>query len=1008
MSEPHPVEVPNHRLIRRVGQGSYGEVWLARNQIGGYRAVKLIYRQLFANARPFEREFEGIQKFEPLSRLHPGFLDILHVGMNPGADCFFYIMELADDVSSGQQIHADSYRPKTLADENGNPRTLPLTEVISLGASLARALHFLHRHSLIHRDIKPSNIVYVDGAPKLADLGLVAEIGSNLSYVGTSGYIPPEGAIHPRSDIYSLGKVLYELATGQDRKAFPELPLSLTQNNELFLDLNEILIRACQSSADHRYATAEEMAADLDLLIAGKSVRRYHQLERRLTNLKRGSALAAAITVLGVIVYSQFQAAHQRTVEARRQKMGSRIAHGDTLVEQGRFLAALPAYLEAWQLDDPTPQNQSVHQHRFAAALAHAPVLTLLERCGLTEINTIAADTGCGFYASSSSNNIFQCSIGQRPRALWSQSDPTFRKAWFPEDGRHAITVHEASPRSWQLKVWELTPMRARWVFERTERPSSAWFDTKQNLLLVGGSNGVLDAIDTRSGAVLHQEAMHKEEINHISVSPDGRTIATASFDNTAQLLEMGTWRKTTRALAHDSWVYRAVFHPFKPLLATSSYDRTCRIWNTLTGEQIGPPLDSDNGIQDLCFSPDGELLAGAGLSWKVHLWETQTFHPIAHNSVIPLHSRPESLAFVQHGAGVAVGCTDGSVYCWDLTLPNAPKPLPIASFPAREGSTVDTKSVSKVQQDPPLNTLTRAEVDAFDRLNQSLGIPTHRRAKAGPWIGGCASQTLLWTDSRRHDAPVHQVRLPGEPEHIRFSPDASQFAAVVNGADLRPGELLLFSVDKPDKAPLRLKQRDGILCFAFSPDGQRVATGGEDFETHLWHRFTGAHLAGPLEHRDKVYALAFSKDGRMLATSAERSLPRLWDTLDGMPITPDVPASRITAQSLEFDPDALKLQLKTSSGEHLLVALAVESRSMKDLGRLTKLLSGDFDSPRSPEHPVEIYEKLKSADAAPFVVGDQQQAAWHREEAVRLAIRNNVPGAEIHKRAALELEHKP
>src|SRR5438093_13218642 len=67
-----PPSIPDHDLLRRIGEGSYGEVWLARNKLGTLRAVKVIYRRTFEDARPFEREFRGIQRFEPISRSHDG------------------------------------------------------------------------------------------------------------------------------------------------------------------------------------------------------------------------------------------------------------------------------------------------------------------------------------------------------------------------------------------------------------------------------------------------------------------------------------------------------------------------------------------------------------------------------------------------------------------------------------------------------------------------------------------------------------------------------------------------------------------------------------------------------------------------------------------------------------------------------------------------------------------------------------------------------------------------
>src|SRR5512142_896780 len=74
--------IPDHELIRIIGKGSYGEVWLARNALGAYRAIKIVHERTFRDRRPFEREFGGVQKFEPVSRLHEGLMDVLQVGRN--------------------------------------------------------------------------------------------------------------------------------------------------------------------------------------------------------------------------------------------------------------------------------------------------------------------------------------------------------------------------------------------------------------------------------------------------------------------------------------------------------------------------------------------------------------------------------------------------------------------------------------------------------------------------------------------------------------------------------------------------------------------------------------------------------------------------------------------------------------------------------------------------------------------------------------------------------------
>src|SRR6266498_861877 len=94
-----PPHVPDHELLRCIGGGSYGEVWLARSVIGTWRAVKVVYRNSFEHDKPFEREFKGIRKFEPISLTHESQVKILHVGRNDAAGYFYYVMELADDAA---------------------------------------------------------------------------------------------------------------------------------------------------------------------------------------------------------------------------------------------------------------------------------------------------------------------------------------------------------------------------------------------------------------------------------------------------------------------------------------------------------------------------------------------------------------------------------------------------------------------------------------------------------------------------------------------------------------------------------------------------------------------------------------------------------------------------------------------------------------------------------------------------------------------------------------------
>lgn len=294
--------IAEHELHRLIGVGSSGEVWLARNAIGVYRAVKIIFRKSFPWPKPYEDEFQGLVRFEPLSRQHDGLVDILQIGGNPAAGYFYYVMELADDVETGQNIYPDFYEPRTLATDLATRRQLPIGECIRLGTPIASALGFMHRNGLIHRDVKPANIIFINGFPKLVDVGLVAEMFKTRSRVGTEGYIAPEGPGTPRADIYSLGKVLYEISTGKDRHAYPELPDRM-ENPAVARDMvrfNKIILRACRSDPRLRYRDAEELMSSL---LSFQFSPRGPFAGRELPYLSLWINIGGLIVMLGVILF---------------------------------------------------------------------------------------------------------------------------------------------------------------------------------------------------------------------------------------------------------------------------------------------------------------------------------------------------------------------------------------------------------------------------------------------------------------------------------------------------------------------------------------------------------------------------------------------------------------------------------------------------------------------------------------------------------------------------------
>ena len=280
--------IPEYELVIEIARGSYGQVWLARSVLGTWRAIKIVQRSLFEDSRPYQREFNGIRRYEAISREHAGLVDVLHVGRNEDEGYFYYVMELADDQVVGQNVRSLDYSPLTLQSELSARGSLPAEECVDLGAQLAEALGYLHANGLVHRDIKPSNIIFVDGRPKLADIGLVADSGLSSFSVGTLGFLPEEGTGDPMADVFALGKVLYESSTGMDRNDFPDLPPSargLSQGDKL-MQLNELLLRAGAHGEGDRFGNADEFAVALRRINAPSVFARpFTWRERRLIGI---------------------------------------------------------------------------------------------------------------------------------------------------------------------------------------------------------------------------------------------------------------------------------------------------------------------------------------------------------------------------------------------------------------------------------------------------------------------------------------------------------------------------------------------------------------------------------------------------------------------------------------------------------------------------------------------------------------------------------------------------
>ncbi len=644
--QEHPArpQIPDHELLRCIGRGSYGEVWLARNIMGVYRAVKIVYRATFDSDRPYCREFEGLRKFEPISRSHESQVNILHVGQNEAGGYFYHVMELADDQSSGQTVDPGRYVPKTLRSESKARGRLPVEECVKIGLALTTALDHLHKHGLIHRDIKPANIIFVNGRPKLADIGMVATIDATCSFVGTEGYLPPEGPGTPRADLYSLGKVLYEISTGKDRREFPDLPwepIPKTEEQPL-REFNAVVLKACQPEARNRYASAEAMHQDLLLLLAGKSVKRAQRLERQLRITTRAGAAILATMLLGVVPY----------FFAIKEAWLARNAASSESVQRHRADAeAAQARDRLWHsyLDEARANRLSGEPGRRAGALealrkaaAIRPSLALrneaIASLALTDLQLVKTGeplpNGPVAYDRSYQRYAWLCRTNGllSIRRVTDDSEilrlPGFslpiedRPLRFSPDGRWLGIGHGRPP---DFEIWDL---------ER--RAAQMRFPGRDCRTLDFSPDGRLVAIAFQHGA----DTNHPIEIYDL--------LAT----------------KHLQTLEHGMRPWTVQFHPTRNLLATSSDEDTeLRIWDLETGSVVRR-LKHPAGLAQIAWSPDGQVLASACADYHVYLWDWQKDRPV---HVLPGHSgMPREVSFSFDGQFLASRGWDGILRFWD------------------------------------------------------------------------------------------------------------------------------------------------------------------------------------------------------------------------------------------------------------------------------------------------------------------------------------------------------
>jgi WD40 repeat protein len=872
-------KVPEHELIRCVGFGSYGQVWLARTVLGQWRAVKVVYRDRFAENRPYEREYMGMMRFEPLSREDGGFVDILQTGRGQGGGYFYYVMELADAVGEWNGDGA-AYEPKTLARVLLDRGRLPLETVLELGISLGRALGRLHGTGLIHRDIKPSNVIYVDGRPRLADIGLVVEQSEARSWVGTEGYIPPEGPNSPRSDIYGFGKVLYVAMTGLDRSEYPALPVGFGagEDGRRLLELNAVVLRACAASVEARYGTVGEMLLDLELVASGGSVGRVRR--------SLGVRFWMGMMLLGAVLLGVWVGGGELGIGGRGGFRGRESGLVTTNAGVGLTTEVLTAR-GARHLDEQDEFAALVH---FVSALSAAEARGEPTEVQRVRIGAVRDAIPRLAMMMDSGGEVFSLDFSPDGRLVATGDDRGAVTVWDVATGRRVHGPH--APSGFPVKVRFGAGSRRLLLVPAVHRPAVQGVDRP-----IGSAR----ILDTDTGLPL------APEVGGVSwgvFSPSGEWLAMIGKGDRLELHRIGdgeVGRVLEDGSAPVSWIE---FSPDGEVLGSVSSDEVARLWRVRDGSMVGEPRAIFGRGMRLDFSATGDRVAtlavDAGRRWTMGIWEVSG-NPkppeLAHfTNLVPVleygrlggrgilmgdggggmtvtgvggaMSRSMELragkgvcrqwAFNRDGDRVAVGSEDGVVRVWSV-----PDSRPLTPLLRHE------QAVDHVALTPDGSRLLTATQGGVIRIWELRGSGLELEPVE---IEG----SLMQKESSYAPYPAALVR---EGRHLIMGMERGGIRVPVL-VDPQNGREVPLPLERGDpECGVLVADKRGSRVAVYRPGGGRPAA-NNDVLLLRWH--AGRWERQLLPHRERVMEAAFLDDAPFLMTLDMRGELRVWELETG------------------------------------------------------------------------------------------------------------------------------
>jgi WD40 repeat protein len=871
-----------YKLLERVGEGGCGVVYVAEQTEPVRRRVALKVIKLGMDTKQVVARFEAERQALAMMD-HPNIAKVLDGGATETGRPYF-VMELVRGV-----------KITDYCDRN----QLPMRERLELFIQVCQAVQHAHQKGIIHRDLKPSNILVTvnDGAavPKVIDFGIAKATEGKLTdltvytdlrqFIGTPAYMSPEQAtmtsldVDTRSDIYSLGVLLYELLTGhtpfdtkelmalgadelrrtirEKEPARPSTRLSTMLEGELTTtakqraseppglihlvrgDLDWIVMKCLEKDRARRYDTANGLAADLrrhldNEPVAARPPSAAYRLQKAW---RRNKVVFTAVVVVVVALVVGIGVSTWQAVVASRAKTKALAAQMDAERVQGNektirleaehrlYVANMNVAQQAWEEDNVGRLQQ------------------------LLEETQDSPYRGFEWY-------YWQPKTHMAWKTLRGHLDELTSVAFSP-DGQRIVTASEDGT----AKVWNAASGREMLTLKgHSSGIGSAAFSPDGRRIVTGSFDATAKVWDAASGKKLLTLCGHTDFIRSVAFSPDGQRIVTGSGDKTAKVWDAASGREVLTLNGHGNVIWSVAFSPDGQRIVTGSWDKTARVWDAASGRNLLTLKGHSGIVYSVAFSPDGQRIVTSSDDSTAKVWDaasgTNLLTLRGHNSQI------RSVAFSPDGQWIVTGSEDNMAKVWDVASDKEPLTL----------------------------------------KGHSRGVVSVAFSPDGRWIitGSEDTTAKLWeTASAR--LPV----LKGHSDSVRsvaFSPNGQRI--VTGGSDMTAKVWETAS----GKELLTLKgHTNSIFSVAFSPDGQKTVTGSGDKTAKVWDAASGRELLTLKGHNGPVYSVAFSPDGQRILTGSWDKTAKVWDATTGGEVS-TFTGHNYLIMSAAFSPDGLRI----------------------------------------------------------------------------------------------------